>query len=182
MQGGTRTMMPDFLVALKDWLLAAAAANAAFIVPIAFALGFAESVVLFAWMVPSSAILIGLGAIQHMMEGSIGPVWLAAAAGAFAGDIASYLFGRYFRSDIANIWPFSKQPEWIVMARVFFRKWGGLGIISSKFLGPIRAFVPVVAGAAAMRWPVFFPASAISCLAWSAAFLLPGYGFAAFLH
>jgi len=40
----------------------------------------------------------------------------------------------------------------------------------------LRPFVPMVAGAMRMPFPVFIAASAASCLAWAGAFLSPGYG------
>ena len=57
-----------------------------------------------------------------------------------------------------------------------------LGVVGSKFLGMMRPFVPVVAGATGMRWPLFLIASAISCLMWSGAFLGPGHGLVWFMR
>jgi membrane protein DedA with SNARE-associated domain len=168
----------DFLLSIKDWVLAFAQEHAALVVFICFFLGFVESVAVLAWAFPSSAILIALGAVQYVNGGSIAHLWIAAAAGAFLGDILSYAAGRYFKTNIAGIWPFSAKPRWLAMSRLFFSKWGTLGIIGSKFSGPLRSMVPVAAGASAMRWPVFVPASAISCVIWAGAFLVPGYGFA----
>lgn len=149
--------------------------------PVVFLLGFAESIVFVSLLVPSTFLFLAIGGLHHAAGGQFVPLWLAGAAGAFLGDVVSYALGRYFRADIAGIWPFSKKPEWYVLARGFFQKWGAPGIIFSKFLGMMRPFVPVVAGAAGMRWPVFLIASAISCLAWAGAFLGPGHGLSLFM-
>ncbi len=166
----------DFLTGLEDWILALATPNSELLAPIAFGLGFAESIVVLSWFIPSSAILLGLGAVQQATGGEFWTVWIAAAAGAFLGDTASFAAGRHYKSNVARMWPFSDQPMWLTRTRLVFLRWGAIGIIGSKFLGPIRAFIPVVAGAARMRWPAFLPASAVSCLAWSGAFLAPGFG------
>lgn len=160
----------------KDALIALVSEHIALAEPLVFLLGFAESIVFVSLLVPSTVLFLGIGGLHHAAGGSFVPLWLAAATGAFIGDIVSYAIGRYYKQDIANTWPFSRKPEWYVLARAFFQKWGALGIIISKFLGMMRPFVPLVAGATSVSWAVFLPASAVSCLIWSAAFLGPGYG------
>lgn len=151
-------------------------ANMALIGPIVFALGFAESIVFLSFFVPSTILFLGIGGIHHAAGGTFWEVWLWGAAGAFCGDILSYAAGRFFKDDIAGVWPFSAKPEWYLMARNFESRWGFLGVIGSKFLGMMRPFVPVVAGAMKMPWPVFATASALSALLWAGVFLSPGYG------
>ena len=172
----------DFLFSLKDTMLSLAREHIALAEPLVFALGFAESVVLVSLFVPSTILILGIGGLHHAAGGSFWPVWLAGAAGAFLGDVLSYTLGRYFKADIAGVWPFNSKPEWYVLARTFFARWGIPGIVASKFLGMMRPFVPVVAGAMGMRWPVFLPASAVSCLMWAGVFLSPGYGIGLILN
>lgn len=158
------------------------AENMALVEPLVFALGFAESIVLVSLLVPSTILFLAIGGLHHAAGGHFVSLWLAGAAGAFLGDVVSYALGRYFRTDIAGLWPFSRKPEWYVMARGFFHSWGAPGIIVSKFMGAMRPFVPVVAGATRMRWPQFLIASAISCLLWAGAFLGPGHGLGWFVR
>ncbi|MFN3867793.1 MAG: DedA family protein [Hyphomicrobiaceae bacterium] len=157
-------------------VLAFVTEHIAYAEPIVFVLGLAESIVFLSLLVPSTVLFLGIGGLHNAAGGHFVPLWLSAAAGAFVGDVLSYALGRYLREDVANIWPFTKKPEWYVLARAFFKKWGVAGVIGSKFLGMMRPFVPVVAGAASMPWPAFLLASAASCLLWSAAFLGPGHG------
>lgn len=163
-----------------EWLSAAAmayvTANMAFVGPIVFALGFAESLVLVSLFVPSTILFLGIGTVHHAAGGSFFELWLYGAAGAFLGDVLSYAVGRYYKDDVGGMWPFNSRPEWYLMARKFESRWGFLGIIGSKFLGMLRPFVPVVAGAMRMPWPVFIVASALSSLLWAGTFLAPGYG------
>lgn len=161
---------------MKAWLIATAETNAYLIVPIAFGLGFAESIMVLAWLVPSSAVLVALGAMQQAAGGEFWPPWIAASAGALIGDLISFAVGWTYRREIAKTWPFREKPSWLVSTRIVLRRWGAQGIIASKFFGPLRSCIPVVAGAAHMKWRVFVPSSALSCLIWAGAFLLPGYG------
>ncbi|MGD9784884.1 MAG: DedA family protein [Hyphomicrobiaceae bacterium] len=149
--------------------------------PLVFALGFAESIVFVSLLVPSTILFLAIGGLHHAAGGDFVPLWLAAAAGAFLGDVLSYAVGRRYRADVVKTWPIRHKPHWYVAARQFFRTWGALGIVASKFFGMMRPFVPVVAGAAAMRWLHFLPASAVSALIWAGVFLGPGHGLAAAL-
>lgn len=169
-------MISDTIQWISAEVLGAVAQNIAFVGPIVFALGFAESIVFLSLFVQSTILFLGIGGVHHAAGGSFLDVWLWGACGAFLGDILSYAAGRYFKNDVYNVWPFSSKPEWYQFARDFTQKWGLLGIIGSKFLGMMRPFVPVVAGAMVMPMPLFLLASAISSLVWAGAFLAPGYG------
>ena len=142
--------------------------------PVAFTLGYAESIPFLSWLVPSSVILIGLGGAQGAAGGSILGLWAAASAGAVAGDITAYLLGRYLEGPISRRWPLSQHPDWLLKGHNFIERWGMLGVLGGKFVGPLRPFIPLASGVAQMAWPKFLIASAISSMVWSAAFLSPG--------
>lgn len=161
---------------LEDQLIAFVRDNIAWAEPLVFALGFAESIVFVSLLVPSTLLFLAIGGAHSAAGGELWSMWLAGAAGAFLGDVLSYSLGRYFRGDIAGMWPLSRKPEWYVIARAFFSRWGALGIVASKFFGMLRPFIPVVAGAMGLKWPVFVLASAVSALLWAGVFLSPGYG------
>ena len=144
--------------------------------PVVFALGFGESIALLSLFVPSTILFIGIGGLHHAAGGSFVSVWLAGSAGAFVGDLISYVLGRVFKGGIATVWPFRKNPGLLDRAKSFSERFGGFGVIASKFLGPLRPFVPVMAGALEMRPLVFIISSALSCLMWAGVFLAPGYG------
>ncbi len=146
--------------------------------PIVFALGFAESMIFLSLLVPSSVLFLAIGGLHAAAGGSFWSVWLAASAGAFLGDIVTFLIGRMLRGDIGSVWPLRDHPDWYVAARGFVARYGVLSIIAGKFAGMIRPFVPLVASAMQMRWGLFLPASLASCLMWAGAFLAPGYGIA----
>lgn len=164
------------VLSFKEQALAFVTEHIAFATPIVFALGFAESIVLLSLFVPSSILLLAIGGLHSAAGGSFWPLWLAGSLGAFLGDLVSYALGRFFKEEIGGVWPLKNNPEWYVLARTYVQRWGMLGVIVSKFLGMMRPFVPIVAGAMDMRWPLFLVASFVSALIWAGAFLSPGYG------
>lgn len=166
----------DFLLSIKDQLLALARDHQQLIVPLVFALGFAESIALVSLFVPATILFLGIGAIHHAAGGTFVPVWLAGASGAFVGDIVSYAIGRHFKDSIHTVWPFRKYPSLIGKAKAMDEKWGALALVGSKFLGMLRPFAPVMAGTIVMPWGRFLLASAAGALLWAGVFLAPGYG------
>lgn len=148
--------------------------NAALAVPLTFLVAFCESVALVSFLVPATVLLIGLGAIVGTGAVEFLPVWAAAAAGAVAGDALSYWLGRRFKGRVASMWPLSRDPSLLPRAEAFFRRWGVAGVFFGRFLGPMRATVPLAAGVTAMPVLRFKLATVASAAVWSAAMLAPG--------
>ncbi len=169
-------MNEEHTTSITEQILALVSANMDLVEPIVFAIAFAESIVFVSLFVPSTALLLVIGGLHGAAGGEFWPVWLAGSTGATLGDLISFAFGRRLRQGVRQIWPFSKHPEWYVTARYHVVRWGAAGIIGSKFLGMLRPFVPVVAGAMRMSWSTIIIASPLSALLWAGAFLAPGYG------
>lgn len=146
--------------------------------PIVFVLGFAEGIPLLSLAVPSSAIFLGLGSVHAATGGLFAPVWLAATLGAILGDIVTYSFGRALEARAESIWPISRNPELLVRARGAFERWGIAAVVGGKFIGPLRALIPIAAGMSRMPLPMFLAASVVSSAMWSGVFLGPGWGLA----
>ena len=56
----------------------------------------------------------------------------------------------------------------------FSTRWGALGVFGGRFLGPLRATVPLVAGMCAMPQLLFQLANFSSALLWAFVVLAPG--------
>lgn len=120
--------------------------------------------------------LIGLGVLN--------PWWTAGAAisGAVLGDGLSFWLGRRYGERIRSVWPMRKHPELFERGLAYFEKRGASSIFIGRFLGPLRAIVPLVAGMSNMpRWK-FYAVNIVSAFAWAAAHLLPGVAFGASLQ
>ncbi|MEZ5924819.1 MAG: DedA family protein [Hyphomicrobiaceae bacterium] len=157
-----------------DTLLAFVHTHDAFAEPLVFVLGFAESVPVLAFFAPSTVILVALGAAEGANGQPFWHLWLAASAGAFCGDCFVYVLGRTFEQRILH-WPvLARHPEWWRHGHNFFERWGMLGILGGKFLGPLRSALPLIAGVVEMPAWKFLPASLASSLLWAGVFLAPG--------
>lgn len=148
-----------------QWLVAAAM----------FAIAFVNAVPNLLFAVPSLLMILGLAAIHVFSGGSILPLGLAAAAGAFLGDLVFYQAGARGHADFSTQRLIDADPEDITDVRVFLAKWGMAGIVLSKFLGMRRCLVPVIAGLDGMQLARFVPMSALSSLVWATALLTPIY-------
>lgn len=121
-----------------------------------------------------TVLLLLAGSFLYLSAGG-DPVLLlmAGTAGVFAGDLAGYVLGRLRSSDPHAVWPFSWYPDGIPAARDYLGRRGLPGVITSKFLGPGRAYVPVVAGAQGMPFVPFAIASLTSALLITAVCISP---------
>lgn len=143
-------------------------------VPLTFLFAFCESVALFSFLVPATVILVGLGGLVGAGALEFVPLWVAAALGAIVGDALSYWLGWRFKGRIVGLWPLSRKPELLPKAEDFFRRWGILGVFVGRFIGPMRATVPLAAGLTAMPLLRFKLATIASAFVWSGVMLAPG--------
>lgn len=146
----------------------------------ALLIAFSESIAILGTIVPGS---ITMTAIGVMMGSGILPIWqtlLFAIIGAIIGDGVSYMAGYYLKEKIMNMWPFKKHPQWLDKGSAFFEHHGGKSVFLGRFIGPIRAMVPLIAGMLRMKPTHYFPVSIFSSICWAPCYLLPGFiiGFA----
>lgn len=150
-------------------------ANSAWAGPAIGVLAFGESLALIGVLIPGTAILLGIGGL--IGTGTIHPVsalsWMI--AGAIAGNWVSYWLGQKIGPRVYHRWPLKQNRPMVAKARLFFRKHGVAAIFLSRFLGPLRAVMPVVAGVVDMGQRKFQIANVLSALVWAPAILAPGY-------
>lgn len=149
-------------------------ANQTWAAPIVFALAFGESLAFMSLLLPASGILLLIGGLMGASNIPFVPVCIAAAAGSIIGYGISYYIGLYFKDSIPKIWPFSKYPDMIPRGRIFFEKWGALGVFLGNFFGPLRAVIPVVAGMYELKQLPFWTANIVSSCLWAFGILAPG--------
>jgi membrane protein DedA with SNARE-associated domain len=94
--------------------------------------------------------------------------------GAVLGDAVSYWLGRRFGGALAQVWPFTRNPELLPQGVRFFRKWGGLSVFIGRFFGPLRAVVPLAAGIMQMPRGRFWIANLTSALLWAPLLMFAG--------
>ena len=68
----------------------------------------------------------------------------------------------------------ANYPGVVAQSEAFFHRWGALAVFFARFVPPIRAFVPITAGALGMPPLRFYPVNAAAILLWAPAHVLPG--------
>jgi len=131
-----------------------------------------EAVPVFGSFVPGSTLILGVGAAASF---DLLPALLASAmAGALIGDGAAFLAGHRAKRQILESWPLSAYPNLVERSERFFARRGTAAVFFARFIAPIRAFVPVTAGALGMAPRRFFPVNAASIALWAPVHLVPG--------
>jgi undecaprenyl-diphosphatase len=133
-------------------------------------------------IVPGSTIVFAAGVLAGLHALNPWYVGIIAIAGALLGDWTSYVLGRRYRRAIPLMWPLRTHPALLARGEAYFAKSSGKAVFLGRFLGPIRAFVPLIAGMSRMPAPRFFPINALAVVGWAAAHLVPGVLFGASLQ
>ena len=137
-------------------------------------LAFLESFAFISLLVPATLILLGIGAMIGAAGLSFPPIFAAAAIGAFLGDWAAFEIALWLGPRVSTIWPISRNPQLLERASLWFARWGMAAIFFGRFVGPLRAAVPLVAGIVAMPRAKFQIANVASAVVWAAGILAPG--------
>lgn len=149
---------------------------------VVFAASLLESVALIGTLVPGSTLVFAGGVLVGLNAFSLEWAMGAAVAGAILGDGFSYWFGSHYRNKIYSVWPLKHYPALLETGQAYFVDNGGKSLFFGRFLGPVRAIVPVAAGMAGMPAIPFYFINILSALAWAAAHVVPGMIFGASLQ
>lgn len=142
--------------------------------PVMFLLAFGESIAFVSLILPFWAMLVGIGTLIGIGSAEFWVVLTAAATGAAFGDWVSYWLGYHYHERIARMWPLSRYPDLLPKGHRFFERWGPWAIVLARFSGPLRASVPIVAGAVQMERTSFQIANWSSAFLWAGVLLLFG--------
>jgi LPXTG-motif cell wall-anchored protein len=133
-------------------------------------------------VIPGSTIILALSALVPGGELRLEPVLAAAIAGALLGDGSAFWIGHRAQREILSTWPLSKHPRLVSQSEAFFHRWGVLAVFFARFVPPIRAFVPITAGALGMTPLRFYAVNIPAILLWAPAHVLPGVLAISMLH
>ena len=151
------------------------AANGIWAGPIVGLLTFGESLAFVGLLIPATTLMIAIGGLIGVGTLEPLPVFAWAVAGAILGDWVSFVLGRRIGPAGYRRWPLNRHRPAVARARLFFRRYGLIAIFFGRFLGPIRATIPLVAGVMQMAPRRFQLANIASALLWVPALLAPGY-------
>ena len=167
-------MFHDLIQQAVAFVTAMARAHPYWAFPIAFTIAFTESFAGLSFLVPGFFLLVSLGGVVGASHTSLFPAWAGAVLGAVLGDWISWWLGCRYHHQILHFRLFRRFEDEIEKALVFFHRWGAWAIFIGRFLGPLRATVPLVAGMAELEFLPFMVANVASALIWAYLLLAPG--------
>jgi membrane protein DedA with SNARE-associated domain len=162
---------------MRELVEAAARVGTLALVAVAFGLGFGEAAVGLDLLVPGEVGMVLAGAVAAAGDAPLPLVIAAGAAGAAAGDSAGYWLGRRYGLTLVRRWRWTRRrlaPS-AERARRYFERRGGAAVFAARFVGALRAVVPVVAGTARMPYGRFLAWDLPAALLWATAVVSLGY-------
>ncbi len=139
-----------------------------------FFAGFLEAVPVVGSFIPGSTVILSLSALIATGDLSLAAVSASAIIGAALGDGSAYWLGHRYPDRVRALWPLNKYPKIVQRGEAFFRKYGVASVLFARFLPPVRAFVPILAGAAGMKPGRFYRFNIFAILLWAPVHVGPG--------
>jgi len=170
------------VASLIDPLISFVSAHALLAYLTLFLAALLEAVPVVGSVIPGSTIIFALSALVPGGELRLEWVLTAAVSGALLGDGSAFCLGYREQREILNAWPLSNYPRVVAQSEAFFHRWGTLAVFFARFVPPIRAFVPITAGALGMTPPRFFAVNVPAVLLWAPVHVLPGVLAVSALH
>lgn len=168
----------DFVLRIDKHLAEFVTLYGAWVYALLFAIIFVETGVVVMPFLPGDSLLFVVGTLcgLGLMQMSIAIPLLVVAA--ILGDQMNYSIGRYFGPKVWQ-WEQSRffNKRAFNQAHEFYERYGGVTIMTARFLPFIRTFVPFVAGVAAMSRRKFTVYNIAGALVWVVSLSTLGYVF-----
>ncbi|HXO64659.1 MAG TPA: VTT domain-containing protein [Steroidobacteraceae bacterium] len=147
------------------------------IYPILFAVIFAETGLVVAPFLPGDSLLFAVGALAAVdssgtLRAPLASLILASAA--VLGNMVNYSVGRAIGPPAFSGRYRLLKVEYLERTEEFFRRYGGLAIVLSRFIPIIRTCAPFVAGVGRMPYGRFFAYNLVGGCAWVLLFIWGG--------
>ena len=172
----------NFVTSFIDPLIAFVSAHAWLAYLTLFLAALLEAVPVVGSVIPGSTIILALSALVPGGELRLEWVLAVAVAGALLGDGSAFWIGHRAQREILSTWPMTSYPRVVAQSEAFFHRWGSLAVFFARFVPPIRAFVPMTAGALGMSPLRFYAINIPAILLWAPAHVLPGVLAVSALH
>lgn len=137
---------------------------------------FTETGLLIGFLLPGDSMLVVVGIFVRAAEWPILLFIATLCVSAILGDSVGYWIGSragpaIFRRPDGRIF----RQAHLQKAKAYYERHGGKTIVIARFIPIVRTFVPVVAGAASMRYRTFLFYNVIGGIGWIVSMLLLGY-------
>jgi len=139
-------------------------AHAAWAAPILFGVMALEGVIVTTFIFSGALFIVMAGAMVQAGVLDYGQAFAAMALGFWLGDTINYELGLRAEHRIRGLGVVKSRPGLVARAEAMIARYGWMAIFASRFLGPLRPFVTLIAGACRMPRRPFHVATVISTL------------------
>jgi membrane-associated protein len=170
----------DFILHLDRHLVELLTRFDLWIYPILFAVIFAETGLIVTPFLPGDSLLFALGALAAVdTSGTLNAPLLSGllAVAAVLGNTVNYAVGRAIGPPAFSGRYRLLKVEYLRYTEGFFRRYGGMAVLLSRFMPIIRTCAPFVAGIARMPFARFLAYNLAGGVAWVMLFVWGGYLF-----
>ncbi len=148
---------------------------------ITFGIVFAESGIVAFFFLPGDTLLFTLGLMAQSGIISLGIIIPVIIIAGFFGNILGYHLGKIVRDKRDSIKILKKVPEkYIIKTESFYKKYGSLTVILSRFIPIVRTVAPFLAGVSHMNYKKFVLFSFVGSILWGGLITTIGYAFAGY--
>lgn len=146
---------------------------------IVFGFVFVESGLLVGFALPGDTILFGAGLLAAQPSSGVNVVVLA--LGAFVAAVSGDSLGYATGARLGRPWLQRKAARSPRLARQldraerFYARFGWWAVVSARWIPWVRTFVPLLAGASAMRYRDFVSANLVGATCWAIGLTVLGY-------
>jgi membrane protein DedA with SNARE-associated domain len=139
-----------------------------------FIMAFGESLAFIGGFLPGTMAIVGMGVLAGNGVISIEWNFTVAIIGAICGDVVSFWVGHHYQSEFRKLYFFKKYPKVLKYGETFFEKYGVKSVFLARFLSPIRAIAPAIAGTMGMKFTHFIIANVLSAFGWCVLYFFSG--------
>lgn len=138
-----------------------------------------ETIVVVGQFIPGSIFLVLIGFLCYMRVFDFSAMMTSVFLSHLAGEFVNYGLGRYRGRAMFHADSRFFKPRFLEMAQTRFEAGGAKLLITGQFLGFLRPFISLAAGAAHYSIIRFFFAMLVGCFLWAAIPLAIGFFFGA---
>ena len=134
----------------------------------------AETTAFLSILIPSTAVLVAVGALAATGAVPFWPLWAGATVGALIGSTFSFWLGRRYGPTVLTMRPLKDHPQMVIKGQAALASYGPAAIFIGHFTTIFRPVVFLMAGMSGMAFPRFAFWNSLGCVAW--AFIVPKLG------
>ena len=144
-----------------------------------FLIVFVETGLVFFPFLPGDSLLFAAGVFSAEGGGlHLGTTLIVFYVAAILGNTSNYWIARFFGKRIIDSGKVKAlTPERMAKLDDFFERFGGLTIVTTRFMPFFRTFAPFIAGTGHMNFGKFTLYNSIGGISWVSLFVLVGYFF-----